>query len=139
MAVQRAGVGECTPAVSDLLARWRDLFRSADYRALSELYHPEAFLSGSAIAAYVGREQIRGYFESLPPSEDADVAFSDVTSRMVRSDVLVLLALATFVSRDLRLPMRLTQVWVDAWEGWVIASHHASPLADLRSSLEVNG
>ena len=134
MAVVHGSSGGRTPPASDLLAQWRERLRAADYAALTDLYHHEAFLLGSTAAPHVGRNQIREYFESLGPMSDADVDFSQVTSRLVRPDVLLVVALAEFTLDDMSLPMWLTQVWVEDWAGWVIAGHHASPRADLRGS-----
>jgi uncharacterized protein (TIGR02246 family) len=132
MVVDGTGAGR-TPAADDLLGRWRARFRAADFEALTDLYHHEAFLLGSTTAPHVGRDQIRKYFESAGTVSGADVEFSQVTGRLVRPDVLLVLALAEFTASGASLPMWLTQVWVDDWLGWVIASHHASPVADLRS------
>jgi uncharacterized protein (TIGR02246 family) len=134
VAVVPATDGGRTPPASALLAQWREGLQAANYAALTDLYHHEAVLVGSTAAPHVGRDRIREYFESLGPVSKADVDFSQVTSRLVRPDVLLVLALAEFTVDGMPLPMWLTQVWVDDWAGWVIASHHASPVADLRAS-----
>ncbi len=132
MATVPGGAGAKTPAAIDLLARWRERFRAADYDALTELYHHEGSLVGGTPVVHAGRDQIHEYFASLGPIPDADVTFAEVTSRLIRPDVLIVVARAEFSLGGKSLLMRLTQVWVDDWAGWLIASHHASPIADIR-------
>jgi ketosteroid isomerase-like protein len=137
MAMEQPNVTPSTPTAQHLLAQWRDRYRAADFVGLTELYHRDAFLSGSTAHAHIGRDEIQEYFDSLGQVTDPDVEFSEITSRLVRPEVLVVLALAVFRLNGVTLPMRLTQVWVEDWSGWLIASHHASPPADIREGLSI--
>lgn len=121
------------PTAEELLARWRECFRSADFAALAKLYQPEGYLSGSRVTPSFGRAEIREYFDSLGPIEGADVEFTEVHSRLIRPGVLVVLTRADFTMPAVTQTMRLTQVWVEDPAGWVIAGHHAAPIADLRA------
>ena len=132
MAVASGSVTSRPPAAEDLLARWRECFRSADFEALSELYHQEAFLSGGRVTPSIGREEIRGYFDAIEPTEDADVRFTEVQSRLIAPTALVVLTRAEFIANGVSLPTRLTQVWMEDWAEWVIACHQVTPLAALR-------
>ena len=134
MAVASKSGARGTPAAEDLLAQWRECFRSANLEALTDLYHREAFLSGGRVTPSIGREEIRGYFDALEPTDDADVRFTEVRSRLIAPTALAVLSRAEFIANDVSLPTRLTQVWVDDWAGWVIACHQVTPLAALRAT-----
>lgn len=116
------------PSAAELLALWRERFRAADAAALSDLYHPEAYLLGSTPTPHLGRDAIARYFAAaLAPG--ADVDFSDVQSRLARSEVRLVLARAEFTAPGILLPMWLTQTWVEDGSRWLVASHHAAPVA----------
>ena len=132
-AVKGNGDGR-VPTADELLAHWRARFRAADVDALTDLYHREAFLLGSTATPSVGRDEIHDYFASLGSTSGADVEFSEVRSRLMRSGVLLVLARAEFSAPGVSLPMWLTQVWVEDWAGWIVASHHAAPVANVRNS-----
>ena len=137
MAMEQRSVTPRTPSADQLLGQWRDRYRAADFTGLTELYHRDAFLLGSTTHPHIGRDQIQEYFDSLGQVREPEVEFTEITSRLVRSDVLIVLALASFGLNGVILPMRLSQVWVEDWSGWLIASHHASPPADLRGGLSL--
>ena len=119
------------PSANELLALWRERFRASDVAALTDLYHPEAYLLGSAATPHIGRDAIARYFASaLAPG--ADVAFPCVESRLARPEVRLVLARAEFTAPGILLPMWLTQTWVDDGSGWLVASHHAAPVTDVR-------
>lgn len=130
MAPQDGARSDCRASAEELLARWRERFRASDIAALTELYHPQAYLLGSTPTPHVGREAIARYFGSSLAS-GADVAFSGVECRLARPEVLLVLARAEFTAPAIRLPMWLTQTWVDDGSGWLVASHHAAPAQDL--------
>jgi uncharacterized protein (TIGR02246 family) len=127
------------PTAEELLARWRACFRSADFAALAGLYQPEAYLSGSRVTPSFGPAEIREYFDSLGPIEGADVEFTEVHSRLIGPGVLLVLTRAAFTVPSVAQTMRLTQVWVEDPAGWVIAGHHAAPIADLRADWSTPG
>jgi len=137
MALEQPNITPRTPSADQLLRQWRDRYRAADFAGLTELYHRDAFLLGSTAHPHIGRDQIQEYFDSLGQVRGPDVEFTEITSRLVRPDVLLVLALASFRLNDVTLSMRLSQVWVEDWSGWLVASHHASPPADLRGGLSI--
>jgi ketosteroid isomerase-like protein len=130
MAAQDSARRDSRASAEELLALWRERFRASDVAALTELYHPEAYLLGSTPTPHLGRDAIARYFtSSLAPG--ADVAFSGVESRLARPEVRLVLARAEFTAPGIRLPMWLTQTWVDEGSGWLVASHHAAPVTDV--------
>ena len=130
MAAEGSTTSGSGASAGGLLGMWRERFRACDAAALSELYHPEAYLLGSTPTPHLGREAIARYFaSSLAPG--ADVDFSGIESRLARPDVRVVLARAEFTAPGIRLPMWLTQTWVDDGSGWLVASHHAASAQDL--------
>jgi len=130
MAAQDSARRGSRASADELLALWRERFRASDVAALTELYHPEAYLLGSTPTPHLGRDAIARYFtSSLAPG--ADVDFSGVESRLARPEVRLVLARAEFTAPGIRLPMWLTQTWVDDGAGWLVAAHHAAPAMDL--------
>jgi ketosteroid isomerase-like protein len=133
MAAQPTADSGSEPSGDELLGMWREPFRACDVAGLTELYHPEAYLLGSTPTPHLGREAIARYFaSSLAPG--ADVDFSGVESRLARPEVRLVLALAVFTAPGISLPRWLTQTWVDDGARWLVASHHAAPIADVRVS-----
>jgi len=103
-------------SADELVGMWRERFRAFDVVGLTELYHPEAYLLGSTPTPHLGRDAIARYFaSSLAPG--ADVDFSGVESRLARPGVRLVLARAEFTAPGVRLPMWLTQTWVDDRSG----------------------
>ena len=130
MGAQDSARERARACAEELLALWRERFRASDVAALTELYHPEAYLLGSSPTPHLGRDAIARYFaSSLAPG--ADVDFSGVESRLARPEVRLVLARAEFTAPGIRLPMWLTQTWVDDGAGWLVAGHHAAPAMDL--------
>ena len=130
MAAQPTANSGSGPSADELLGMWRERFRACDVAGLTELYHPEAYLLGSTPTPHFGREAIARYFAaSLAPG--ADVDFFGVESLLPRPEVRLVLALAVFTAPGIRLPMWLTQTWVDEGARWLVASHHAAPAQDL--------
>ena len=130
MAAQDGTRGGSRPFADELLALWREHFRASDVAALTDLYHPEAYLLGSTPTPHIGRDAIARYFASaLVPG--ADVDFSGVESRLASPEVRLVLARAEFAAPGILLPMWLTQTWVDDGSGWLVASHHAAPASDV--------
>ena len=133
MTAETGARGGSGASADELLRIWRERFRALDVAGLTELYHPEAYLLGSTPTPHIGRDAIARYFaSSLAPG--ADVEFSGVESRLANPGVRLVLARAEFTAPGIRLPMWLTQTWVDDGSGWLVASHHAAPATDVGAS-----
>ena len=117
------------PAVTSVLANWRDAFGRNNWEALVSLYADNVLFYGSTPALRRGHAGVRAYFAALPPRTTAKVEFTQVVSEPIRPDVINVAALATFsTDAPLQSPvLRFTLILEREGQRWKIAAHHVSP------------
>ncbi len=116
--------------VADVQRQWATDFGNLDADALASHYADDATLFGSKPILYVGREQITGYFRTMP-SGLKGVRFDDQRVSQLGEGIIATSGFATFF-RDVKgtvteFPYRITWVLVEGKHGWKITTHHFSP------------
>jgi uncharacterized protein (TIGR02246 family) len=99
--------------------------------AMIALYAQDALFFGSKARLYVGRAEIREYFEIIPQGYVRDARFTGRQSIWLKPDVILTSGYVTFVllaaGVEQELTYRISFVLAETGEGWKIAQHHASP------------
>jgi ketosteroid isomerase-like protein len=116
--------------VADLQKQWSVDFTNLDADALASHYSADATLFGSKPVLYVGREEITGYFRTMP-SGLKGVRFDDQHVSQLGEGIIATSGFATFF-REINgtvteFPYRITWVLVEGKDGWKISTHHFSP------------
>lgn len=124
---------ETDQTVSAIIEKWSAGFNKLDAEALASLYSKNALFFGSNPTLYRGRDGVAAYFKALPKWDSPTVAFTDVVTTPIGSDLINVAGTASFVvsERDPTLSVKIT--WVIAREDgdWKIVSHHVSSNAAL--------
>jgi ketosteroid isomerase-like protein len=119
--------------VSTITTKWAAAFTRLDSATLSSLYSRNAFFFGSNPNLYRGTDGVKAYFDGLPRWAAPTVAFTDVRSALVASDLINMAGIATFLIEQGAVPLAVKITWGIVREDgdWKIVSHHVSPLTPL--------
>jgi ketosteroid isomerase-like protein len=120
--------GPADDVIAAALQKWSDAFAKKDWEAMGSLYSKDALFYGSTLPLYRGIDGVRAYFNALPPTGGATVAFKDMTIVPVGSDLINVAGIATFTIPGTPAPfgVRITQSYVNQGDAWKIVSHHVS-------------
>ncbi len=118
--------------VAGIIEKWSAGFRRLDAEALASLYSRSVFFFGSKSMLYRGRDGVAAYFNALPRWSSPTVRF-DLTTALVRPDVINVAGTATFLVEEGAEPLSVKITWVLVQEDgdWTIASHHVSSRTPL--------
>lgn len=110
---------------------WAQKLAAGAPDAMIALYAPDALFFGSKARLYVGRSEIREYFDVIPPNYVRDARFAERRVVWLKNDVILTSAYVTFVifagGAEQALVYRISFTLVETDDGWKIAQHHASP------------
>ena len=115
-----------TPTVESLLSQWIDAFNSHDLDRHMALYTDDATMFGSVDELKLGREAIRSYFGTRPPSVRVR-SYPMPHVRTIAPDVVAMAGHVDFADGDEPMPYRMTWVLVRQNGNWRITQHHGSP------------
>jgi uncharacterized protein (TIGR02246 family) len=119
--------------VSGIIEKWSAGFNKLDADSLSSLYSKNALFFGSNPTLYRGRDGVAAYFKALPRWDSPAVAFTDVVTTPIGSDVINVAGTASFVVDEGATALSVKITWVIVREDgdWKIASHHVSSKVPL--------
>lgn len=120
--------GPADNVIAAALQKWSDAFAKKDWDAMGSLYSKDSLFYGSTPPLYRGIEGVKAYFNALPPTVRATVAFKDMEIVPVGSDLINIAGIATFTVPGAPAPIafRITQSYVNQGDAWKIVSHHVS-------------
>lgn len=120
--------GPADDIIAAALQKWSDAYARKDWEAMGRLYSKDALFYGSTPPLYRGIDGVRAYFNALPPTVGATVAFKEMTIVPVGSDLINVAGIATFTIPGAPAPFafRITQSYVNQGDAWKIVSHHGS-------------
>ena len=114
--------------VEDIQARWASAYGAGDWRALASLYTPNAQLVGAKPELFEGRAEVLAYFEVLKPGGRVAFDIPRAFALGARRDVVIAAFRVNFMRDGVNRPTRMTWTLGCDNDGWLIASHHASPV-----------
>lgn len=120
------GTGRDT--VAHMQQRWMSAFDRADWEALEQLYTPDALLFGGKPDLYCGPGGVLAYFGALAAGGSA--TFGETTILASSSSLILTAGFVTFQREAIARPHRMSWTLLKDFQGWRIASHHASPRTD---------
>jgi uncharacterized protein (TIGR02246 family) len=120
-------------AVASVEAAWSSAFAKWDLDALASLYTDDATLFGTSPNLFVGKDDVKKYFQALPAGVFKSAVFSDQHLTVLSKTTIITSGYVTF-TKDVNgqatpLPFRITLVLVKQGHQWKIVAHHASPKA----------
>lgn len=114
--------------VEEIQDRWARAYDAGDWPSLATLYSHQAHLVGAKPKLSEGRAEVLSYFEVLKPGGRVEFDTPSARSLGARGDVVVAAFTVSFMRDGIARPMRMTWTLECFADGWLIASHHASPV-----------